>query len=489
MRGRVWASQRVAAIAIAVLAVLCPLPRAHAAFGGNGSFTSSDPSLDAIWAASVQTAEDSVSRPVDLDSRDCDIDLPLVLLDSPQRDRCPYIGDQAVDGLTLLMTGTDANVDRDMIEWYADHQNADGSIPSSPIFHAGENLIDYNAYWIEALYDYVLYTGDVLFLKRSFPALTALVDRFYPAHLTAGGLLANWQDDADYAGIQRGGLVVAYYNAEYERALGMAATLAAWNGSDDREVAWSSRAKTLATAFGPAFWDPAAGAYQDTTTSDDVHPEDGNSFAVLAGLATPPQARSALAYLSKNESRPWGNTITDSDDWDRPGWGSDGTERVYPFISYYEVLARYAAGEDDSALELIRREWGWMLDHGPGTMWENIGPDGLVPVNSDPSYDHGWSSGAAPALTNYVLGVEPTSPGFATFTVTPHPGDLDSAEGDVPTPHGTIHVSWTVRDGAVQVEVAAPSGTTWSNPPEPAAAAKAEGAAAEEAILASLLFS
>ena len=57
-----------------------------------------------------------------------------MLLDSPQRDRCPYIGDQAVDGLTLLMTGTDANVDRDMIEWYADHQNADGSIPSSPIF-------------------------------------------------------------------------------------------------------------------------------------------------------------------------------------------------------------------------------------------------------------------------------------------------------------------------------------------------------------------
>ena len=61
-------------------------------------------------------------------------------------------------------------------------------------------------------------------------------------------------------------------------------------------------------------------------------------------------------------------------------------------------------------------------------------------VDSTPSWEHGWSSGAAPALTTYVLGVQPTSPGFATFTVTPHPGGLDSARGVVPTPRGPIRV-------------------------------------------------
>jgi hypothetical protein len=80
-------------------------------------------------------------------------------------------------------------------------------------------------------------------------------------------------------------------------------------------------------------------------------------------------------------------------------------------------------GADDSALDLIRWEWGAMATQAPGTMWEVIdytaGRDTV-----SPSVDHGWSSGAAAAITRYVLGVQPTAPGFSTFTVTPHPGDL-----------------------------------------------------------------
>jgi hypothetical protein len=30
-----------------------------------------------------------------------------------------------------------------------------------------------------------------------------------------------------------------------------------------------------------------------------------------------------------------------------------------------------------------------------------------------PSVDHGWSSGAAAAITSYILGVRPTAPGFS----------------------------------------------------------------------------
>lgn len=32
------------------------------------------------------------------------IDLPVVLLDGIARDRCPYVGDQAVSGMTLLVS-------------------------------------------------------------------------------------------------------------------------------------------------------------------------------------------------------------------------------------------------------------------------------------------------------------------------------------------------------------------------------------------------
>jgi hypothetical protein len=105
-----------------------------------------------------------------------------------------------------------------------------------------------------------------------------------------------------------------------------------------------------------------------------------------------------------------------------------------------------------------------MLSHGPGTMWETIGPYGGSPTDRVPSYDAGWSSGAAPALTAYVLGVRPTSPGFRTFVVDPHPGELRFASGDVPTPFGDIHVSWEQTDADLAIRVAAPPETSWARP-------------------------
>ncbi|MBA3843125.1 MAG: hypothetical protein H0X39_11025, partial [Actinobacteria bacterium] len=228
--------------------------------------------------------------------------------------------------------------------------------------------------------------------------------------------------------------------------------------------AWAARAARTAGAFG-AFWDPAAGAYSDTVTDRTTHPQDGNSFAVLARIPQTSQAVSALAYLNNHNQRDYGNTISDSASWDDPAWGSQSAERVYPFMSYYELLARFETGLDDSAFYLIRREWGYMLRVGPGTMWETIGPFGGRPTDRIPSFDAGWSSGAAPALTEYVLGIRPTSPGFATFTVTPHPGDLLWAKGSVSTPHGELRVRWELVDGAPRVTVEAPAGETWENAP------------------------
>jgi hypothetical protein len=441
---------------------------------GDGSFLSSDPLLTQIWQASVRTAGDAVSKPVNLDPRDCDIDLPVVILDSPQRDRCPYVGDLAVTGLTLEISGGNVSAVRAMIAWFASQQDATGAIPASPIYDGTWELVDYEAYWIEDLYDYTLYTGDLTLLKSVYPNLVRLVDVLYPAHVK-NGLLVNWLGHYDYAYIDRGGDTVAYYNAQYARALGLAASLATWFGDAGRASAWLARVAAVKGAFAGAFWDPAAGAYADTANDDDVHPLDGNVFAVLAGFATPAQEQSIFGYIGKALNSGVGDTIVDSSAWDSARWGYGGRGRIYPFISYFDVLARYAAGMDDSALDLIRRTWGYMLTAGPGTMWETIDTSTGRTVGNG-SYDHGWSSGAAPALTSEVLGVQPTSPGFATFTVTPHPSDLTWAQGVVPTPHGAIRVSWKVVGGKPVVSVIAPPGTVWTNgPPAPAAPAPSLG--------------
>ena len=49
---------------------------------------------------------------------------------------------------------------------------------------------------------------------------------------------------------------------------------------------------------------------------------------------------------------------------------------------------------------------------------------------------HAWGSGPIYLLGRYCLGVAPTSPGYATFTVEPCLGDYQSISGVVPLPHG-----------------------------------------------------
>ncbi len=462
------------AAALALAALLLPVAPAGAE---GGSFSSSDPLLNRIWAASVTTATDMLAPgplTTDANGDPCQIDVPVAILDGATRDRCPYIGDEAVTGMTLLVSTPSADQAlRDELVWFADAQQPDGAIPATPAIPAvplvGGQLVlfDYPSFWVQCLYDYVLYSGDLSIVPQLWPNLVQLMDLWYPAQAGADGLLVDDLGPADYAYIHRQGTVVAYYNAGYVLALNEAAKLANWAGESGEAAAWEARAAALSAPFNATFFDRSLGAYLDSPTGAPVHPQDGNAFAILAGLASPQQARSALAYLSREDSRPWGNTIADNDSWDDPSWGSDAEDRVYPFMSYFEVLARFASSMDDSAIELIRREWGWMLSHGPmSTMWEDIGPGGAGPTDSDPSFDHGWSSGAAPALTSYVLGVRPTSPGFATFVVDPHPGSsLSSASGVVPTPHGELTVSWTKADGRLAISVDAPAGESWTNRP------------------------
>ena len=97
-----------------------------------------------------------------------------------------------------------------------------------------------------------------------------------------------------------------------------------------------------------------------------------------------------------------------------------------------------------------------------GAMWESVNPDGAPGIGADTSLSHGWSTTPASALTGYMLGIQPVSPGYATWLVQPQPGDLAWAEGQVPTPHGAVQVSWAgeAGDGEFTMQVTAPSGTS-----------------------------
>jgi hypothetical protein len=56
--------------------------------------------------------------------------------------------------------------------------------------------------------------------------------------------------------------------------------------------------------------------------------------------------------------------------------------------------------------------------------------------------NHAWTAYPGYLFQKYILGIQPTSGGFATFDVRPETGGLTFAEGTVPTVKGDITTRW-----------------------------------------------
>ena len=431
-----------------------------------GWFLSSDEDLNRYWYAAAYTNEliTDTFQPYDIDPRGADspsLDGKLVLQDGAKRDRDPYVGDIAVSGRTAYLTHPDAAVAaRNVLADLADHQRADGWIPPASINGYTLPLFDYPLWWVTASWDYLLYTGDRGYATGYYPALLKVLDQWYPSVTDSTGLLNKGLNGTggygDYAFLGRSGQIT-YYNANYVEALKDAAGIATMLGHPADAARWTQRAATVAAAINSQLWDASAGAYLDSSTGDVRHAQDGNAIAITAGVADPTRAASALAHLDATTQLPYGNAFMDNDTI-----FAGASQRVYAFTSYPELLARFRSGRADSAIDQIKRMYGWMYRNDPGiTAWEGIGPDGTPYEGAYTSMAHGWSTGVLPALSNELLGVSPTGPGFGTWEIRPRPGGVAWARGRVPTPRGPLDADWShPSPGTFTLTFTAPAGTT-----------------------------
>jgi hypothetical protein len=434
-----------------------------------GWFECSDTTLNQYWYEAAYTNDLCIDtfRYGDTDPRNAQspgLLGKLVLYDGAKRDRDPYVGDLGVAGRTAYFTHDISISVKNILVDLAAHQRSDGWIPPASIFDYRLHLFDYPLWWVAASHDLLLYTGDISYVQQVYPNLIAVLDNWYQSvtdnstGLLSKGLAGTW-GYGDYAFLGRSG-AVAYYNALYVLALNGAAQMASSLNHASDAARWTARAQSVATAMNDVLWDPSVGAYHDTPGST-AHGQDGNGIAILAGIANSTQARSILQYWS-TLAQPYGNPFFDDD-----SLGTDYSKRVYAFISYFEICARFASGMADSAIDEIKRLYGWMSSHDPRTTyWEGIGPDGSLYEAGFTSAAHGWSTGVLPALTTFILGVVPTQTGFRRFAVKPvHVAGVSWANGQVPTPYGPIAVNWTaaptreLEARAFQLWVVVPMGT------------------------------
>lgn len=152
------------------------------------------------------------------------------------------------------------------------------------------------------------------------------------------------------------------------------------------------------------------------------------------------------------------------------------------FYGYYILVARAMAGDYDGCLSLIRDYWGGMLRFGATTFWEHfdidwvrenpvpideVVPEGSKSIHRDygehcyvglrHSLCHGWASGPTAWLIQYVLGITPVEPGMRKIEIKPYLGELEFAEGKLPTPYGEVWVRHEKdKDGKIHTAFKSP---------------------------------
>jgi hypothetical protein len=108
-------------------------------------------------------------------------------------------------------------------------------------------------------------------------------------------------------------------------------------------------------------------------------------------------------------------------------------------------------------MQEMRAYWGGMLREGATTFWETYDPSEKYPqrlaMYGHPygkSLCHAWGASPIYLLGKYYLGVQPTKPGYTEWECRPSLGDLKWMKGDVPTPHGNIHIEMNRKQVTIE---------------------------------------
>ncbi len=383
-----------------------------------GYFKCNDTLLNKIWETGAYT--------VHLNMQD-------FLWDGIKRDRLVWVGDMHPEVSTIsAVFGDNVVVPRSL----------DQARDITPLPGFMNGMVSYSMWWMLIQRDWYMHTGNLAYLKEQHAYMKGLVDQLVKGIdnnnkevLSGGGRFLDWPSSEDTVAIHAGlqALMIMSLNAGGELC------------------------KVLKD-------DATAQKCADAVKRLKLHnPSPGQSkqaAAMLALAGLQPAQKMNKDIISRN-----------------------GVENYSTFFGYYMLQAKALAGDYDGALNDIRRYWGSMLSLGATTFWEDFNikwldnaeridelpAAGKVDVHGTygaycykgyrHSLCHGWASGPTAWLSQHVLGIEVTSPGYRSITIKPHLGDLTYAEGAFPTPYGVLKVSHKKQaDGSVKTTYQAPKG-------------------------------
>jgi alpha-L-rhamnosidase len=419
----------------------------HGRHPDEGSFSSSNPTLDAVFRLLRDSALYGVQEQ---------------FVDTPTREKGQFLADAVnISYATMALFGEHAYTAQALREfgWSAGRY-----------WTAGEDLGRYNAVypngdgkrdipdfslmmpeWAE---EYRLRTGDLALVTELLPHLRATADyalRYLATEGPTAGLvtelgggsgpylhgIVDWPAPGRF-GYDMDCAAKTTVNAQAYSALMSTARLCNLAGQEDAAVRYAGHAGVLAVAIrtrlrvGGVMVD---GLHTDGTPSTHAS-QHATSFPLSLGITDP-------ALRLPDAERIAGQGM-----------------RQGPMTVHRLVRALLSEGQTDAVLDLLTSSdqpgWARLLEQGASFTWEAWD---LVD-GTDYSQSHAWSASVVKEILEFLLGVRVSVPGGTEVVIEPPVCRLEHATGSVPLPNGSAAVSWRRTAAGMQLECTVPAGVT-----------------------------
>lgn len=386
---------------------------------------------------SALKADSDLTAIYDLSKYTLELNSRFFFLDGIKRDKWPWAGDAYITAKMSYYSFFDADAVRRTLVFLRGNDAV-----KAPV----NNILEYSFYWVLLMRDYYLYTGDAEFVRRNYARAKSLMEFYinsvdengFVPHIPGTWLFVDWHP------MEKRG-AVAVIEMLYAASLSAMAEFATFCGSETDTAYYSALAAELKEKINRFFWSEEKGAYvscyANGKQSEEVRRHQ-NCLAVLFGFADEEKTAKILQNVVRNSEIP---PITT------------------PFFKFFENDMLCKLGFADEAFADLRRYYGGMLALGATSAWEDYDErlEGLEHYAFygepfDKSLCHAWGAGPLYFVGRYLAGLEPTSPGYATYRVSPilTQGDFDAT---LPLPTGEVRV--TLQNGVLTVLAPQDGGT------------------------------
>jgi len=402
----------------------------HYPFDNAPAFTSSDSVLNKIWTLSAYSIKATSFAGVYVDG---------------DRERIPYEADALINQLGHYSTDREFSLARYSHEYLINN-------PTWPTEWILQSVI-------MAWNDY-LYTGDLRSAAYHYSdlkakTLTALrqnnglistrvskqsLGLLKSIHFSGDKLkdIVDWPQAGANGGESDGFVFTDYnavVNAYHYKAILIMKDLAEQLGHQADVLQFAAQAKETKAAYQKHFWNEKQKAFADGigTAHASLHT---NMFAMAFGLVEEKNKPDVMAFI---KSRGMACSV---------------------YGSQFLLDAVYDAGDADYGLELLTsqtdRSWYNMIRIGSTITLEAW--DNKYKPNQD--WNHAWGAAPANIIPRKLLGVEPLTPGWDTFSIRPQIGKLKFISMVIPTIKGSININCGQDDELFNMAVQIPANTT-----------------------------